>query len=134
MLRAASLQDPLVFASPDGKHFWRVGAAGSLERSNNEGAKWTPQSSGVDTDLRAGSAASSKIAWVVGDAGTILRTTDGGSHWTQLASPVADDLAGVRATDALRASVWFVADRQTGLIKTYQTTDGGTTWSPLPLQ
>ena len=89
-----------------------------------------PQISGVYTDLLAGSAPSAKVCWIVGVSGTILRTTDGGTHWTKLDSPVANDLTGVRATDATHALIWSVPDPQTGLIKIYQTSDGGATWSP----
>jgi hypothetical protein len=132
MLRAAALQNPHVFVAPDGKHLWRVGPAGSLEHSSDKGLKWTLQTSGVNTDLLAGSAPSSKVCWVVGNSGTILRTTDGGAHWTKLDSPVSNDFTGVRAADAKHAWIWFVADQQTGLIKTYQTSDGGSTWFSVP--
>lgn len=132
MMRAAALQNPHVFVAPDGKHLWRVGPAGSLEHSSDKGLKWTLQTSGVSTDLLAGSAPSAKVCWVVGNSGTILRTTDGGAHWTKLDSPVSNDLTGVRAADAMHAWIWFVADQQTGLIKTYQTSDGGSTWFSVP--
>ncbi len=132
ILRAAALQNPHVFVAPDGKHLWRVGPSGSLEYSSDKGLKWTLQTSGVYTDLLAGSAPSAKICWVVGNSGTVLRTTDGGAHWTKLDSPVSNDLIGVRAADAMHAWIWFVADQQTGLIKTYQTSDGGSTWFSVP--
>jgi len=134
MMRAASLQNPHVFWTPNGKQAWRVGPAGSLEYSKDKGTTWTPQISGVYTDLLAGSAPTGKISWIVGASGTILRTTDGGAHWSKLDSPVTNDLTGIRATDATHAQIWFVPDQQTGVIKTYQTTDGGATWSPLSSQ
>ena len=134
MMRAAALQNPHVFWAPDEKQAWRIGPAGSLEHSKDKGATWTPQISGVYTDLLAGSAPSGKVCWIVGASGTILRTTDGGTHWTKLDSPVTNDLTGIRATDAMHAQIWFVPDQQTGVIKTYQTTDGGATWSPLSSQ
>jgi hypothetical protein len=132
MMRTAALQNPQVFVAPDGKHLWRVGLSGSLEHSSDKGLKWTLQTSGVNTDLMAGSAPSAKVCWVVGNAGTILRTTDGGAHWAKLDSPVTNDLTGVRAADAMHAWVWFVADKQTGLVKTYQTSDGGSSWFSVP--
>ena len=132
MMRTAALQNPHVFVAPDGKHLWRVGPSGSLEHSSDRGLKWTLQTSGVGTDLLAGSAPSAKVCWVVGNAGTILRTTDGGAHWTKLDSPVTNDLTGVRAADAMHAWIWFMPDQQTGLIKTYQTSDGGSTWFSVP--
>jgi photosystem II stability/assembly factor-like uncharacterized protein len=132
MMRAAALQNPRVFGAPGGKQLWRVGPAGSLEHSKDEGLNWIQQISGVYTDLVAGSAPSAKVCWIVGNAGTILRTTNGGTHWTKLDSPVTNDLTGVRADDAKHAWIWFVADQQTGLVKTYQTSDGGRTWSSAP--
>jgi hypothetical protein len=133
-LRAAALQNPHVFWAPGAKQAWRVGPAGSLEYSKDKGVNWTQQISGVYTDLLAGSAPSAKVCWIVGASGTILRTTDGGTHWTKLDSPVTNDLAAIRATDALHAQIWFVADKQTSLMKSYQTADGGVTWSPITNQ
>jgi hypothetical protein len=131
MMRSAALQNPRVFGAPDGKQLWRIGPAGSLEHSKDTGLNWIQQISGVYTDLLAGSAPSAKVCWIVGNAGTILRTTDGGTHWTKLDSPVTNDLTGVRAEDAKHAWIWFVPDPQTGFVKTYQTSDGGRTWSTL---
>jgi hypothetical protein len=132
MMRAAALQNPPVFGAPGGKQLWRIGPAGSLEHSKDAGLNWIQQISGVYTDLLAGSAPSAKVCWIVGNAGTILRSTDGGTHWTKLDSPVTNDLTGVRAEDAKHAWIWFVPDQQSGLVKTYQTSDGGRTWSSAP--
>lgn len=132
-MRATLLQNPHVFGVAGGKVLWRIGPAGSIERSTNEGKDWTPQDSGVTADLLAGSASSAKVSWIVGTSGTILRTTDGGAHWTKLSSPaVTGELAGVRATDARRAFIWFTADPRTGLVPRFQTSDGGATWVPVP--
>jgi hypothetical protein len=130
--RAAVFLNPHVFWAPGGREAWRIGPAGSLEHSKDKGLNWIPQISGVYTDLLAGSAPSAKVCWIVGTSGTILRTTDGGTHWIKLDSPVTRDLAGIRAADAMHASIWFVTDPETGLVKTYQTTDGGATWSLVP--
>lgn len=134
MMRIAALEKPHVFWAPGGKQAWRIGPAGSLEHSKDKGLNWIPQISGVYTDLLAGSAPSTKVCWIVGTSGTILRTTDGGTHWTKLDSPVTNDLAAVRAADAMQAWIFFVPDFGTGLTKTYQTIDGGLTWSPVPNQ
>jgi hypothetical protein len=134
MLRAATLQNPHVFWAPGAKQAWRVGPAGSLEYSKDKGVNWTQQISGVYTDLLAGSAPSAKVCWIVGASGTILRTTDAGTHWSKLDSPVTNDLTGIRATDAMHAQIWFVPGQQTSPIKSYQTADGGVTWSPTPTE
>ena len=133
-MRAAALQNPHVFWTPNGKQAWRIGPAGSLEYSKDKGATWVPQISGVYTDLFAGSAPTGKVCWIVGASGTILRTTDGGAHWSKLESPVTTDLTGIRATDATHAQISVASGQQPAVIKTYQTTDGGATWSPLSTQ
>lgn len=132
MLRASALQNSRVFLAPDGKHQWRIGPAGFLAHSKDRGVNWTAQVSGVTADLQAASAPSSKVCWVVGNSGTILLTTNGGARWMKLLSPVTNDLTAVRATDALHAQISFVSDQHTGQINTYETADGGATWSPLP--
>jgi photosystem II stability/assembly factor-like uncharacterized protein len=83
------------------------------------------QTSGVLTDLLTGSAASESVCWLVGRAGAILLTTDGGAHWKLLSSPLKEDLGGIRATDALHATIW-----NTRGIKYFATSDGGLTWQP----
>jgi len=134
VMRSAALLNPHVFWAPGGKQAWRIGPAGSLEHSKDQGLNWIPQISGVYTDLLAGSAPSARVCWIVGASGTILRTTDGGTHWIKLDATVTNDLTGIRATDAMHAWISFVPDSGTGLIKTYQTTDGGLTWSSVPSQ
>jgi hypothetical protein len=131
-MRVASLLNPRVFWAPGGKHAWRLGPAGSLEHSKDKGLTWTLQISGVYTDLVAASAPSAKVCWIVGTSGTILLTTDGGAHWTKLESPVSNDLTAIHATDAKHASISFAPDAQTGLVKTYQTSDAGLTWFSAP--
>jgi hypothetical protein len=131
-LRAAALQNPHVFWAPNGKQAWRIGPAGSLEFSKDKGTTWITQISGVYTDLVAGSAPSGKVCWIVGASATILLTTDAGTHWSKLDSPVPNDLTAIRATDATHATISFVPDQRTGLVVTYETSDGGHTWLSAP--
>lgn len=123
LLKLAS-SNPHYIISPGEKHAWLLGDAGTIQHSTDRGKTWKPQLSGVTADLTAGSATSDKICWVVGKAGTLLLTTDGGKHWKTLSSPITGDLGGIHATDALHASIWDVPNRQS-----YQTTDGGLTWT-----
>ena len=122
-LRKIVMADRRYVATPNEKYLWRLGNAGTVERSSDKGQTWKLQNSGVHLDLTAGSATSEKICWVVGRVGTILLTTDGGKHWKQVPSPIAEDLGGVHAADALHASVWDVPNRQS-----FETKDGGVTW------
>jgi hypothetical protein len=104
---------------------WRPGRAGLLEFSPNGGRSWIRQSSGVAVDLLTGSAPSDKVCWIVGRVGAILLTTDSGGHWKLLSSPLKEDLGGIRAMDALHATIWNA--RST---KYFATSDGGLTWQP----
>jgi hypothetical protein len=116
--------DRNLIVSPNKKQAWRVGPGGGIERSTDGGKTWQPQSSGVTADLLAGYAPADNVCWIVGKAGALLLTTDGGKHWKQLASPISEDLGGVHALDALHASIWDVPRG-----KTFETSDGGLTWT-----
>ena len=126
MARAADLN---LIVTPTRRTLWRAGHAGIIEFSNDGGASWSRQSSNVVVDLTAGSAPSGKICWIVGRAGTILLTTDAGSHWAVLHSPLDEDLGGVRATDALHATIWNL-----GNTRVFETADGGVSWKPTTSQ
>jgi len=128
-LRMAAAISPSVIAAPGGKTLWRAGHAGMIEFSSDDGASWSRQTSNVFADLTAGSAPSDKVCWIVGRAGTILVTTDAGTHWAAIHSPLVEDLGGVRATDALHATVWNF-----GNTKVFETYDGGVTWKPATSQ
>ena len=124
-LEIVSASDPRLILASDGITSWRAGRAGSIEFSVDEGKTWTSQYSGVLTDLLTGSAPSASICWIVGRAGTVIVTTDGGAHWKLVKIPVTEDLGGVRASDALRATIWNSRKTQY-----FQTRDGGQTWQP----
>jgi hypothetical protein len=109
--------------APGEKHVWRLGDSGRIEISADHGKTWTLQSSGVTSDLTAGSAISDEVCWLVGKSGTLLLTVDGGKHWNQIVSPITSDLGGVHATDASHASIWDVSNRTS-----FETNDGGVTW------
>jgi Carboxypeptidase regulatory-like domain len=124
-LMRLAVTDPRYIATPDRKIVWRVGGSGKIERTADQGKTWKSQVSGVVTDLASGSAPTETICWLVGKAGTLLRTIDGGKHWTLIETPLKADLGGVHAVDALHANIWNVANN-----KSFQTADGGVTWTP----
>jgi len=127
METVSGFANPRLITVPGSSLAWRVGRTGLIEFSRNDGASWTRQSSGVNSDLLTGSAPSDKTCWIVGRAGTILLTTDSGAHWKLLKPPFAEDFGGIRATDMLHATVWNAHNTLN-----YQTTDGGATWTPVP--
>jgi hypothetical protein len=124
---AKTLSSSNVFASPDRSVLWRVGPAGLIENSIDQGKTWQRQASGVTADLVAGAAPSAKIAWAVGKGGIILRTEDG-EHWQRVTPPsVAQkigppDWVAIDARDELHATVGSPD------LHRYATTDGGRTW------
>jgi hypothetical protein len=123
-LREVAATNSHVILAPDNKHAWRLGAAGMIESTSDGGINWKTQQSGVNGELTAGSAPSERICWLVGKAGTILLTTDGGKHWKSIVSPLREDLGGVHAVDANHSAIWNIANR-----KSFETADGGVTWS-----
>ncbi len=124
---APAISNPRLIAPPSSTFLWRAGRGGLIELSKDSGSSWLRETSGVLSDLLTGSAPSDQVCWIVGRGGAILLTTDGGTHWKGIHSPLTEDLGGVRATDALHAAIWNA--RAT---KSFQTSDGGLTWTPVP--
>jgi hypothetical protein len=124
---ARAISNPRLISAPGSSVIWRAGRAGRIELSKDGGASWSSQTSGVLADLLTGSAPTDQVCWIAGRGGALLLTTDGGAHWKVLQSPLAEDLGGVRASDAQRATIWNA--RST---KSFQTSDGGLTWTPVP--
>lgn len=97
---------------------------------------WTVQTSGLDTNLRAVSAAWSRdakgeaipVVWVSGSNGVILRSINSGKTWKRLI--VKDggslDFRGIAARDADVAYILSVGSGDKSRI--YKTADGGATW------
>jgi hypothetical protein len=127
-LQNAKVADARTIVAPDGTALWRLRGAGKIERSTDRGRNWEAQNTPVTAELLAGSAPSDAVCWVVGRAGTILRTTDGGGHWSKLVSPVGGDIGGIRAVDALHATIFgTTGGKRVG----FATNDGGVTWTPV---
>ncbi len=120
---ARAISNPRLISPPGSNLIWRVGRTGLIEVSKDSGSSWSRQTSGVLADLLTGAAPSDQVCWIVGRVGAVLLTTDGGAHWKIVASPLAEDLGGVRASDALHATIWNA--RST---KSFETSDGGLTW------
>jgi hypothetical protein len=110
-------------AAPGGTVRWRAGAGGQIARSDDGGATWRAQASGVTANLFAGAAPSPMTCWVVGAAGTVLLTTDG-ERWERRPFPLAIDLTAVEASSARAATVNARDGRR------FETMDAGLTWTP----
>jgi hypothetical protein len=108
--------------SPNSSVRWRVGSAGSIQRSADGGTSWQTSVSGVSVDLTAGMSPSGSVCWIVGRSGTVLLSSDG-VEWRRLPFPETVDLTGVQAADARSASVTAADGRR------FRTTDAGVTWT-----
>jgi hypothetical protein len=126
-MEVASASNLRLISPPGSNAVWLAGRRGLIEFSKDGGSSWSRQTSGVLADLLTGSAPSEQVCWIVGRIGAVLRTTDGGAHWKVISAPLTEDLGGIRATDALHATIWNA--RAT---KSFATSDGGLTWKPLP--
>src|SRR5215467_9921904 len=69
-------------ATPDPSTMVAVGYGGTILRTTDGGATWTPQFSGTTNILYGVSFVDANTGTAVGGNGTILRTTDGGATWT----------------------------------------------------
>lgn len=105
---------------------WRFAGPGFVERSTDGGTSWERFDTGVRTQLRAGVCPSASTCWVVGDAGVVVRTLDART-WGLATSPTAEDLIAVESTGAEAAVVLAVSGQR------YSTSDGGITWTRVPL-
>lgn len=105
---------------------WRFAGPGFVERSTDGGTSWERFDTGVRTQLRAGVCPSASTCWVVGDAGVVLRTLDA-QTWQPATSPTIEDLVAVESTSAEAAIVLAASGQR------YSTSDGGITWTRVPL-
>jgi photosystem II stability/assembly factor-like uncharacterized protein len=135
----------------DARHGWAAGAGGIMATSDG-GRTWSRQYSGqaalTQVDFTDGA-----HGWAVG-AGTVLRTTDGGSAWTALPEPrlagqcqsigsvhfvssevgyaIASPVVSGTASSGTAANGTAASGSTASGGHLLRTTDGGTTWTPVP--
>ena len=98
---------------------------------------WKVQTSGIDSNLRAVSAAYTPdakgvpvpVVWASGSNGVILKSLDEGKTWQRLHVKNGDtlDFRGIVAFNASTAYLMSSGEGEKSLI--YKTTDGGETWN-----
>jgi hypothetical protein len=133
---------PVVFASPDGKTFWRIDISGRIEHSTDQGRDWQVQPTGVSAGLVTGVAVSDQVAWIVGRGGILLRTTDG-KQWQRVATPGSSraetPAAVAHGAEAATLPQWIQVDASDALHATitssdsqqFATANGGLSWNPV---
>ncbi|HKR02906.1 MAG TPA: YCF48-related protein [Pyrinomonadaceae bacterium] len=70
----------------DNRRGWAVGAAGRVFNTRDGGRTWSPQDSGVESDLFDVKFLDAQEGWAAGAQGTLIHTTDGGKRWTLVPS------------------------------------------------
>lgn len=118
-----NLNNRLDFSSSNS--FTVVGNAGTIIRTNNNGASWDRQFSPTNNDLKDIDYFQSGIAIIVGNKGTILRTSNGGNNWDVVSGGTTTNLTAV---EFLNASDGIITGWN-GLI--LRTTNGGSTWDSI---
>ena len=102
---------------------WVVGSGGTIMRTDNGGASWTAQNSGVTAELVDVFFLNPDKGWIVGESGTILHTTNGGDTWIPQQSNVVGYLDSIYFKTPNEG--WAVGEM--GVI--VHTIDGGATWT-----
>lgn len=105
----------------DSMEGFAAGATGTIFRTLDGGAAWTPQTSGTTNGLNGIAFATADLGCAAGDGRTLLRTTNGSGAGTW-ANTVTGDLFAVAGSGATNG--WAVGAN--GALR--RTTDGGTTW------
>jgi photosystem II stability/assembly factor-like uncharacterized protein len=92
---------------------------------------WSPQSTGVDSNLRGLAVVvhrGSMIVWATGSKGTVVRSQDGGNTWEPIHIADAEtlDLRGVQTFDG--KTVYVMSSGEGGAARIYKSADSGATW------
>ncbi len=120
---SAELTAARVIASPDPSVRWRIEGGAAVDYTADGGRTWERVSTGVTTEIVAGSSPSRDVCWLVGHGGLVLVSSDGRT-FVRVLAPVDADLAAVQAIEARTAVVTTVDGRA------FVTDDGGLTWRP----
>lgn len=87
------------------------------------GQTFSPQNSGVSSQLNGIDFSSPSVGMVVGNGGVIRKTMDAGLHWTSSNSGIQYDLNGIAH---LNGSIYIAVGKNGTILKT---TNAGTSWT-----
>jgi photosystem II stability/assembly factor-like uncharacterized protein len=105
---------------------YAAGNSGTVVKTIDGGANWTPLTSGTTQNLRGLFFTSIDTGYVVGYNGIMLKTVNGGASWTPLTSGVNNMIFSIQF---LTPTLGY-ATATVGII--LRTTNGGTSWTVLP--
>ena len=115
---------------------WASGTRGTVLRTSNGGATWTPSEvpGAASLDFRAIAATSPAVAHVlsIGDSSRIYRTTDGGKSWSLRFASARKGafFDAIQFWDARHGIA--MSDPVDGKFLLVTTDDGGATWREIP--
>jgi photosystem II stability/assembly factor-like uncharacterized protein len=115
----------LVWLSP--RVGFMVSGKGAMVRTTDGGRTWTASSLPVDYVYTITTFAGS--SWLCDSRGTILRTDDEGASWQPLGSAMKSGCQSLSFVD--RDHGWISGSL--GDAKLWETSDGGATWTEVPL-
>lgn len=104
-----------------------VGADGTYRAYASATGNWETRSLGVTTDVNGVDDRGDGTAWVVGTDGKIFKILYGGTSYAEIMSNTKETLNAVRFVSATKG---FIVGTMGTVLKT---TDGGSTWSLLPI-
>jgi photosystem II stability/assembly factor-like uncharacterized protein len=101
-----------------------AGDGGTIIRTTNGGANWSPVSSGTTQTLYSITFSDSQVLYACGAGGTIIKSTDSGLSWTVLNSGTTAALRTIHATPTSLYGIYTAGDNGTILYST----NGGANW------
>ena len=119
-----------------GDRAWAVGYWGTVLRSSDAGASWSPEATPTAQTLYAVSFADESHGWAVGDHGTLLHSVDGGLSWKLLQVSVVDELEGEQPLAAPLFDVSAVSAQEAWAVGDFGTvlrTRNGRDWEQVRL-
>jgi photosystem II stability/assembly factor-like uncharacterized protein len=111
----------LHFSGPDTGFV--VGEQGTILKTTNGAATWTPLASGTTRNLYSVRCLNTNLCLAGGGVGAVVKTTNGGTDWTTQASGTTETVIEL---NVISNNLAYGATTSAAFLKT---TDGGTTWS-----
>jgi hypothetical protein len=109
----------LTVPTPDPAVQWRIRGV-IIERSTDRGTTWAVEYT-ASQPIAGGSAPSVDVAWFFSGNSLVLRRTP--ARWVQITAPAGVQVLSIEATSATQATIRVAGGR------TFETRDGGATWT-----
>lgn len=112
-----------------GGNGWFGGFPGVIFKTTNGGNNWSQTSLSTAYQVWYMDVVNSTTVYISCDSAQVIRTITGGSTWTVLNTPAVPSLTVRWRISFLNALTGWITSNDAGVNKTYQTTNGGTSWA-----